>query len=56
MLVLEETPRLRGLLYRKDMRLGGQYVTSTGPMRLLRGTVPHVRESHECVRLSPRTK
>jgi hypothetical protein len=40
----------------KEALLGGQYVSITGPIRLLRGTVPHVRESQECVRLSPRTK
>ena len=32
---------------RKEKRLGGQYVSITGPIRLLRGTVPHVRESQE---------
>src|SRR5581483_8814381 len=29
---------------------------STGPMRLERGTVPHVRESHELARSSPMKK
>jgi hypothetical protein len=33
--------------YRNERRPGGQYVSITGPMRLLRGTVPHVRESQE---------
>ena len=46
--------RLRS--YRKDTRVGGQYVSVTGPIRSLRGTVPHVRESQERMRLSPRTK
>ena len=41
---------------RNDKRFGGQYVSVTGPIRLLRGTVPQVRESHECMRLSPMTK
>jgi hypothetical protein len=38
------------------MRLGGQYVMKMGPIRLDRGTLPHVRESHECWRLSPTKK
>ena len=42
--------------HRNASRLGGQYVSFAGPMRLLRGTVPHVRESQEWMRLSPRTK
>ena len=37
-------------------RVGGQYVATTGPMNALRGTVPHMRESHEPSRLSPITK
>src|SRR5919197_311893 len=36
-----------------EMRLGGQYVANTSPMRFLRGTRPHTRESHDEARLSP---
>ena len=32
---------------RSERSLGGQYVRITGPMRLPRVTVPHVRESQE---------
>ena len=42
--------------YRTVQRDGGQYVATTGPMNALRGTEPHVRESHEPSRLSPITK
>jgi len=45
--------RLRSRRYRIVQRVGGQYVATTGPMNALRGTVPHVRESHEPSRLSP---
>ena len=34
----------------------GQYVRITGPIRLAPGTAPHVRESHDSPRLSPRKK
>src|SRR5205823_5290656 len=36
-----------------EMRLGGQYVKNTSPIRSLRGTVPQTRESHDAARLSP---
>ena len=46
----------KSLRYRIVQRVGGQYVATTGPMNALRGTAPHVRESHEPSRLSPITK
>src|SRR5439155_23099168 len=36
-----------------EIRDGGQYVAITLPIRFLRGTVPHRRESHDPLRLSP---
>src|SRR5690348_6450358 len=36
-----------------EMRVGGQYVANTGPIRFLRGTDPQTRESHDSRRLSP---
>src|SRR5438876_7210836 len=36
-----------------EIRLGGQYVAKTSPIRFLRGTRPHTRESHDELRLSP---
>src|SRR3954468_12295653 len=39
--------------YLTVIRLGGQYVANTLPIRFLCGTVPHARESHEDTRLSP---
>src|SRR5207244_4348035 len=36
-----------------ETRDGGQYVAITLPIRFLRGTVPHRRESHDPLRLSP---
>ena len=38
------------------VRATGQYVATTGPIRLRRGTVPQSRESQEATRLSPMTK
>jgi hypothetical protein len=38
------------------MRWGGQYVAETSPIRLARGTVPHLRESQDQRRLSPMKK
>src|SRR5437763_13652809 len=35
------------------MRLGGQYVAKTLPIRFLRGTRPQTRESQDDFRLSP---
>src|SRR6476646_7302344 len=35
------------------IRLGGQYVANTLPIRSFFGTVPHARESHDALRLSP---
>ena len=35
------------------IRLGGQYVKKTSPIRSFRGTVPQTRESHDDWRLSP---
>lgn len=37
----------------KEMRLGGQYVAKTSPIKFPRGTRPHTRESHDELRLSP---
>jgi hypothetical protein len=39
-----------------ESRVGGQYVSTAGPMRLERGTAPHRRESHDPPRLSPNMK
>ena len=39
-----------------EIRAGGQYVKITGPIRLLLGTAPQERESHESGRLSPTMK
>ena len=49
-------PRPQARSQRNEMRVGDQYVSITGPIRLSRGTVPHTRESQELMRLSPRTK
>src|SRR5918993_945569 len=38
---------------RIEIRFGGQYVAKTLPIRFVRGTVPHSRESQDCERLSP---
>jgi hypothetical protein len=35
------------------MRDSGQYLKTTGPIRLARGAAPQVRESHDWERLSP---
>lgn len=40
----------------QNQRSGGQYTNMTGPMRLERGTVPQMRESHELARSSPMKK
>ena len=51
-----DVPRLRlGLLALASL-LTASAVSIAGPMRLLRGTAPHVRESHEWARLSPSRK
>jgi hypothetical protein len=39
-----------------EIRPGGQYVKTTGPIRLLLGTGPQERESQESGRLSPTMK
>ena len=44
---------LRRADQRTVQRCGGQYVATTGPMNADRSTGPHVRESHDSIRLSP---
>src|SRR5580765_7065401 len=46
----------RGSAYWIEIRLGGQYVAMTLPIRLPRGTEPQRRESHDSPRLSPMKK
>jgi hypothetical protein len=38
------------------MRDSGQYLKTTGPIMLVRGTAPQTRESHDWERLSPIVK
>jgi hypothetical protein len=39
-----------------EIRVIGQYLSTTGPISLERGTAPHMRESHDPPRLSPSMK
>src|SRR5436190_14057897 len=45
-----------GVFYGKPIRVGGQYVKKTCPIRFSRGTAPQRRESQDCQRLSPMKK
>src|SRR4249920_1829323 len=42
--------------YGEPTRESGQYLKTTGPIMLVRGTAPQTRESHDSERLSPITK